>query len=95
MLNLLKELKTKPRDEVIKFFNKNKDDLLYKDKRLYNILLNEYEIATGAIILQSKPRVLKVTLTNNCNLKCIMCCCNQFPKWQLSEKYKNEIWNIK
>ena len=49
----------------------------YTDKNEYlkikNILLNEYEIGNKKIVLQSKPRILTVVLTNKCNLKCRMC----------------------
>ncbi|MBM3245014.1 MAG: radical SAM protein, partial [Candidatus Omnitrophica bacterium] len=35
--------------------------------------LNEFEIRTGKTMLDSKPRMLMVVLTNRCNLECIMC----------------------
>lgn len=43
------------------------------EKKLKNILLNEYELAQGKIHLKSYPRVINLVLTTRCNLKCIMC----------------------
>jgi len=44
-----------------------------KEKKIKNILLNEYEIAQKKIILNSFPRFLQINLTTKCNLQCIMC----------------------
>ena len=43
------------------------------EKKLKNILLNEYELAQNKIHLKSYPRILNLVLTTRCNLKCIMC----------------------
>lgn len=43
------------------------------DLSLTNKELNETEIKTGKIMLESKPRMLMVVLTTRCNLECIMC----------------------
>lgn len=40
---------------------------------IQNKQLNEIEFTEGKIILQSKPRSLRVILTNICNINCIMC----------------------
>lgn len=90
-VKFIKRTKIKEKNEVVKFFNDSKDILLSNDKRCSNIILNEYEIATDATILKSKPRVLKVTLKNMCNLRCIMCACHRLPIWKLPQKYKDQI----
>ena len=59
--------------------------------RLRNIVYNEYEIFNRKTELKTYPRVLEVTLTTNCNLKCKMCNSIKYEKWQLPEKSKNEI----
>lgn len=62
-----------------------------KKQMIDNILLNEKEILEKKEFLESKPRVLEITLTNRCNLKCIMCeNIKSFP-WDLPEHIKNEI----
>jgi len=38
-----------------------------------NKQLNEKEIKEGKIVLESKPRILMLILTADCNLRCIMC----------------------
>ncbi len=40
---------------------------------LLNKQLNETEFKEGKVILQSKPRFLRLILTNQCNINCIMC----------------------
>lgn len=59
--------------------------------RLRNIVYNEYEIFNKKTELRTYPRVLEVTLTTNCNLKCKMCNSIKYEKWQLPERTKNEI----
>lgn len=62
-----------------------------KKQMIDNILLNEKEVSTKTEFLKSKPRILEITLTNRCNLKCIMCeNIKSFP-WELPENTKNEI----
>jgi MoaA/NifB/PqqE/SkfB family radical SAM enzyme len=48
-------------------------DPSWQEPYLRNRLLNELEISQGKTILESKPRILLVTLTNRCNLNCYMC----------------------
>ncbi len=43
------------------------------DKKLKNVLLNEYEIAEGKTHLESFPRHIQLVMTLQCNLNCIMC----------------------
>lgn len=70
----------------------NETDLLH-DKMLHNLFNNEHEIARREKILLSFPRSLNVTLTNNCNLKCIMCFANE-EKFEVSNNILEEIKNI-
>lgn len=44
-----------------------------KNKKIRNILLNEYEISKRSVTLKSLPRVIEFALTNKCNLRCVMC----------------------
>lgn len=45
----------------------------WEHKRRTNSALNRQEFAAGAITLRSRPQVLFVELTENCNLHCLMC----------------------
>ena len=54
--------------ELLMYFYNNS-----KKPRAKNIFLNEAEILQQKTILESKPRVVDVTVTSKCNLKCIMC----------------------
>jgi MoaA/NifB/PqqE/SkfB family radical SAM enzyme len=58
-----------------------------------NKLLNEYEIASGKTILQSKPRNLMAVLSNKCNLKCVMCRSIE-NDWELPKERLGEIKNL-
>jgi len=69
--------------KTIEIYNLYNRFFIKKQKYLYNKLLNEYEIATGKLVLKSKPRKLLFELTNSCNLNCIMC-----------YQQKNIIYNI-
>jgi MoaA/NifB/PqqE/SkfB family radical SAM enzyme len=55
-----------------------------------NMLQNETEIAQKKVTLSCKMRALTVTLTNKCNLACIMCKTRTKP-WDLPEKHIKEI----
>ena len=48
-------------------------ELNYLDIKTKNILLNEIEIADNKSYLKSFPRILKIDVTQNCNLRCKMC----------------------
>lgn len=54
--------------ELLMYFYNNS-----KKPRAKNIFLNEAEILQQKTILESKPRIVDVTVTSKCNLKCIMC----------------------
>lgn len=58
-----------------------------------NVILNELEIINNEFGLKSKPRVMVVTLTSNCNIRCLMCKVHRY-NWQISDKTKNEIINL-
>ncbi|GAB1401792.1 hypothetical protein MASR1M68_07030 [Elusimicrobiota bacterium] len=62
-------------------------------KKYFNIrnsMLNEIEWNKKEIILKSKPRVVQVMLTNECNSKCKMCSINKEHKWELTNTgFKN------
>jgi MoaA/NifB/PqqE/SkfB family radical SAM enzyme len=60
---------------------------------LRNKLLNELEIAEGKTIIESKPRRLTVTLSNKCNLSCIMCLTSRF-KWDMPHRCIEEIYSM-
>lgn len=61
--------------------------------RYQNILLNEMEIAQKKTILSSKIRSLTVSLTNKCNLNCLMCQSKDIP-WDLPPKAIQEITTL-
>lgn len=56
-----------------------------EDLSFRNMIRNEIEISQGKIILDSRPRGLGITLTNKCNIRCIMCNVWQ-NDWDLPEK---------
>jgi MoaA/NifB/PqqE/SkfB family radical SAM enzyme len=60
------------------------------DLYLSNLIHNEIEISQGETILYSKPRGLGITLTNKCNIRCIMCSVWQ-NTWDIPEKTIKEI----
>lgn len=47
--------------------------LEFLDLKTKNVLLNEIEISNNEVHLKSFPRILKIDVTKNCNLKCRMC----------------------
>jgi tetratricopeptide (TPR) repeat protein len=61
------------------------------NKMLKNKMLNEIEIIQGRLILKSKPRFLHVTITNKCNIDCIMCIAPKTPVWDISPKIVKEV----
>ncbi len=72
--------------EAIKFMPK--DNIFMRNK-----LLNELEIAEGKVHLSSKPRRLNVTLSNKCNLFCIMCL-TRYIKWEIPRRIIEEIYSL-
>jgi MoaA/NifB/PqqE/SkfB family radical SAM enzyme/Tfp pilus assembly protein PilF len=66
-------------------------DLILKDNlMLQNIVHNEKEIAQKKITLRSRVRSLTFTLTNRCNLNCLMCNTRKIS-WELPLRAKREI----
>jgi len=65
-----------------------------EDKFLYNLFLNEQEIAQEKTILKSNPRIMLIMLTNKCNLRCPMCATiHQKNQWEISDEFKQYILN--
>lgn len=69
-------------DQLLSFFPK-------ENIREYNIILNENEIAKKKIVLESKPRFLRVMPTSSCNLSCIMC--DKNPPSDIPNRTKQEV----
>lgn len=68
--------------------------LIPDENPLYqNMLLNEMEISQKKISLASKVRGLTVTLTNKCNLACIMCKTRNIP-WEVPQKTIKKIISL-
>jgi MoaA/NifB/PqqE/SkfB family radical SAM enzyme len=99
------DLKTKLRkieilnssDEISKAI-KNLDSIkeqIFKlnNKTLTNIFFNEYEIAKKQTVLKSYPRDMIITLTNKCNLNCIMCFANE-SNFELNDRAFEDIKTI-
>ena len=61
------------------------------NKFFYNRILNEYEILMRKEYLESKPREMRVTITNKCNIGCRYCDIWKVPDWQLSQERMKEI----
>lgn len=61
------------------------------NKFFYNKVLNEYEIIMRKEYLESKPREMRVTITNECNIGCRYCDIWKSPDWQLSDTRMKEI----
>jgi len=65
----------------------------YADIFWKNMLLNELEIAEKRVFLQSKPRILLVTLSNRCNLNCPMCGKGN-SVWEISQHTIEQIISL-
>ncbi|MDD5021196.1 MAG: radical SAM protein [Endomicrobiaceae bacterium] len=61
------------------------NDVFYK-----NAILNEYEIASGSVVLKSFPRGLWLLLSSKCNISCIMCHSNEM-NFEMSENNMQKI----
>ena len=85
---LLKDEKTK---QILNKLLLNKE--VKNNKFLYNKVLNEYEIIMKREVLESKPREMRVTLTNNCNIGCRYCDLWKDSSWTLPEERLKEIIN--
>ena len=92
LLNEINNADKKKIIELLMFFYKNSNK-----PRGKNIFLNEIEILQQKTILKSKPRIIDVTVTLKCNLKCIMCNVNnEDNSYELDEYiYNFLITNIK
>ncbi|MFC2091840.1 radical SAM/SPASM domain-containing protein, partial [Elusimicrobiota bacterium] len=74
--------------QIVAQTGRAKDELWFK-----NWMLNEIEICQKKHILESKPRALVASLTNRCNIRCIMCEICDDP-WDMSEKTVTDIKNL-
>ncbi|MCX5778780.1 MAG: tetratricopeptide repeat protein [Elusimicrobia bacterium] len=75
----------------VKTFETMRSLSIYKDSEFYkNKIDNEIEISQKKIILVSKPMVLGVTLTHNCNIRCRMCSYWNDP-WSIPDRRIEEI----
>ena len=63
-------------------------------KRFANYVLSDTEIFLGRTRLKSFPRFIDLAITDNCNLKCIMCVRTNDPTIELSEMNFEQIKNI-
>lgn len=82
------------RSKAIKNLNSIKKQVVkLNNKVLNNIFLNEFEIANKKTILQSYPRDMIITLTNKCNLNCVMCFANE-SNFEINNRAFDEIKKI-
>ncbi len=79
-------------DNTVKLYKYNVDKIT-NNKFFKNKFLNEYEIASKRMFLQSKPRNLMVVLSNKCNISCIMCLTSK-SKWELPKERLDEIISL-
>lgn len=74
IVELIQKLNNSGRfNDVNNFFLDINKYIPESNKKLKNILLNEYEIAQGVTHLKSFPRHIQIITTLQCNLNCIMC----------------------
>jgi|AGTN01.1.fsa_nt_gi Predicted Fe-S oxidoreductases len=78
------------RERVIELADILEKQLAPGDDFTRNIVLNEREIAEGKLVLRSRPRSFTITLTNRCNLDCIMCEAKRID-WDIPESVLGEI----
>lgn len=80
--------------KAIKKLNSIKKQINKLDNKvLNNIYLNEFEIANKQTILKSYPRDMIITLTNKCNLNCIMCFANE-SNFELNDRAFEDVKTI-
>lgn len=65
---------------------------LWQEPFFKNMLLNELEVSQKKLILDSRPRILLVTLTNRCNLNCYMCGRGE-NFWKIHPRIINEVFS--
>lgn len=80
------------KSQASKIFNKLLAEKEVKiNKFLYNKILNQYEILMRKEYLESKPREIRVTITNRCNIGCRYCDIWKVPDWELPKNRMEEI----
>lgn len=78
----------------IKEFEKLRFSSPYNESAFYkNKLINEIEISQRKIVIESKPTVLGIALTHNCNIKCRMCRYWSDP-WDVPENIIKEVMEL-
>ncbi len=65
----------------------------WQEPFLKNSLISELEICQKRLILDSKPRILLITLSNRCNLNCYMCGRGD-SIWEISPKVIEQIISL-
>ena len=70
----------------------NKNKFNYIDLFYDNAILNEFEIASKKVVLESKPRSMWIATSSKCNIKCEMCMSNDI-NWSLSKKDIQDIYS--
>ena len=87
----MRDIDKKEKETIVSLlmeYNRNSKSL-----RAQNIFLNEAEILEKKTILKSKPRRMIVSLTNNCNLRCLMCGQHFEAKYTIDESRFEYIKN--
>lgn len=88
--SLLRRILVSVRQQNFKMKDNVYDYILkHTDKKYFNItnsVKNEIEWERKKIILDSKPRVAQIMLTDKCNSKCNMCDIWKKHKWELNDK---------
>ena len=87
----LKEIEDKEKNEIIALLMMYSNNS--KKLRAKNIFLNEAEILEKKIILKSKPRRMVVSITNRCNLRCLMCGQHFEQQYDIGENAYNFVRN--
>ncbi|MFC2091886.1 radical SAM protein [Elusimicrobiota bacterium] len=62
-----------------------------KDLFLRNKILNEIELTQGNTVMSSLPVFLHVSLTNQCNVDCVMCPLEKRKKWDISCRMTDDL----
>ena len=76
---------------VVRVLNKYIESI--ENVAIKNIVLNELEIIEKKITLKSLPRMLTVSLTSDCNIRCKMCHIPQ-TRWMFPDKKIYEIFSL-
>jgi len=77
--------------KIVRMLNTCQDYI--KDVKMKNIIVNELEILSKKTILKSAPRILIISLTSKCNIKCKMC---KVPlnHWEFPQDKIRDIYSL-